>query len=235
MMRRFTLIELLVVIAIIAILAAMLLPALKSAKERAVGAQCLSKLREIGNAYQQYAADFDNYKPQAMNTNAIGYFYAQLGGTNTDRTRRYLPNAFVAGEDSAARAKGFWVCPAVQISDGSQFPRSTYGLNGYHGVSEHLKYDKARRNATDLQTVKNISQSSLAYCGVSYYMYCNVVEKNFAPIGGTNEFRPSHNRGKIIPILFLDTHAENIEVDFVRSGFNTQQYKPLNRPFWGLK
>ena len=233
--RPFTLIELLVVIAIIAILAAMLLPALKSARERAVGTQCLSKLGQIGQACQQYAADYDNYKPQAMNTNAIGYFYAQLGGTNTDHTRRYLPNAFVAGDDSVRRSEGFWACPAVQIPEGSQFPRSTYGMNGYHGASQHLKYDKAMRIATDVQTVKNFSVCSFFYCGVSYYMNCAVAEKHFAPIGGSNEFRPSHRDGKIVPILFLDTHVDNIDLSVVQSGFNTNQNKPLNRPFWGLK
>ena len=234
-MRRFTLIELLVVIAIIVILAAILLPALKSAKERAVGTQCLSKLDQIGQAYQQYAADFDNYKPQAMNTNAIGYFYAQLGGTNTDHTRRYLPNAFLAGDDSAKRAKGFWACSAVRIPADSQFPRSTYGMNGYHGASQHLKYDKAMRIATDIQTVKNFSACSIFYCGVSYYMNCAAAEKYDAPIGGSNEFRPSHRGGKIIPILFLDTHVADVELSVVQSGFNTNQTKPLNRPFWGLK
>ena len=83
--RRFTLIELLVVVAVIAILAAMILPALVEAKRKAIRVECMGRLKQIGVGYHIYLDDYE------------GWFYVFAAGLRqamtTMRTSAAMPTA----------------------------------------------------------------------------------------------------------------------------------------------
>ena len=79
--NAFTLIELLVVIAIIAILAAILLPALNSARERGRAASCVSNLKQIAAAAAMYVDNFDGY--------TVPYNLGKLEGSSNDWKYEY--------------------------------------------------------------------------------------------------------------------------------------------------
>ncbi len=84
--QAFTLIELLVVIAIIGILTAILLPVMAAAKKRALRAQCVSNLRQIGIAFQGFANDYHGRLPWQVKPNNAQGLLRGVGNNAPDTT-----------------------------------------------------------------------------------------------------------------------------------------------------
>ncbi len=118
----FTLIELLVVIAIIGILAAMLLPALNKARQKAYAATCLSNMHQWGITFGLYSDDWNDYFPYEGETGvAIDTVGSNGDPGNVNAWFNVLPpymnqpslvQLYNSGKPPTLRDRNIWICPS---------------------------------------------------------------------------------------------------------------------------
>ncbi len=128
--RGFTLIELLVVISIIAILMAIMVPALRRARQQAISLTCKTRLKDIGSAFMMYTADNKDMLPTnfEVENNRWGRWFTKVAPYYDQVMAELNRNQ---GWSTVDMYEEVFRCPTQQKFNGIPTAAGTYGYNNY--------------------------------------------------------------------------------------------------------
>ena len=224
--RAFTLIELLVVIAIIAILAAMLLPALSKAKDKAKQTYCLNNLKQIGYMVQFYTDDNNDFFPGHR------LMMPQLGVANDWWGHYLLPygkqnsNLFHCPVLTGTRKQYFpgfkwsWL-PAVNAGDRIGYGANTYFLfcdppypAGIGGPGGYSSPGRIKRSRVKIPMQNMMLGDSEGYYSMSLWWPASVMDgsnqafEGIATRHGNTRVRGKNSGNTRGVVVFVDGHSE---------------------------
>jgi prepilin-type processing-associated H-X9-DG protein/prepilin-type N-terminal cleavage/methylation domain-containing protein len=218
----FTLIELLVIIAILAILAALLFPAITSMQQRAATTQCVNNLRQIGQGLFLYAGDNNGNLPAANDTNQT-YQNARFGYAIWTYVGYAMSNFSFPNNDlqgSVGTDHNIFHCPIIKSGKAKILPGATTNPSLF---SYGLNYNPVSNNTLPIPLARISNRQATAM----------ILEQSYGIAGNWEFFKGGfipHNNG--CNVLFYDGHVDYLKGTNISTNNNAYIPYAATNSFW---
>ncbi|MBR2626393.1 MAG: DUF1559 domain-containing protein [Lentisphaeria bacterium] len=212
----FTLIELLVVIAIIAILAAILLPALNSARERGRSISCVNNLKNLGTVTAMYADANDGYAP------SVSGKYRSDKPNNNCNWSYALSNAGFLGEGA-----GTFYCPSSSVTDKNTALSKNSNEQSWSYYTYGLRMNKDNNTGFRIaSTPISCADADIGpYSASEFFLFSDSVLANDVSYPGTSVLHPVASSADNYKLA--GRHAKRVNLWFADGSARTHEKKEL--------